>query len=178
MATFTEYLRYQAPPGSRDELIHGEIVLSPSPNRRHQDICTQIYDLLKAIISRDYVVRLDTTVNLGISEGPRPDVFVIDRKRWVAADEHDGFPQGSPQLVVEVKSKSNSWPELLAKKDLFLSDPQCLAVWLVDSEKYRVHVHSREGDSLLETEMLIEIPDPLGKGRIKVADIFNGIIEE
>lgn len=176
MATFTEYLRYQAPPGKRDELIHGEVVLSPSPNRRRQDLCTHIYDLLKAAVLPDYVVRLDTTVNLGVREGPRPDVFVIDRKRWVAADEHGGFPQGGPQLVAEVKSESNSWSELLEKKDLYLGDPQCLAVWIVAPDQERVHVYSRNAGSIHDSAALVEIPKPLGNGAIAVGEIFAGIV--
>ncbi|MGH9621193.1 MAG: Uma2 family endonuclease [Bryobacteraceae bacterium] len=176
MPTFAEYLAYQAPPNRRDELIHGEIVLSPSPSRRHQDLCHQIQKLLEAAVSLDYVVRLDTTMKLGIREGPRPDVFVIDRKRWVASDEHSGFPEGSPQLVVEVKSESNSWPELLEKKDLYLSDAHCLAVWIIDPDPRMVHLYDRVGCRIFDSQTSISVPEALGKGNIGVEDIFSGIV--
>jgi Uma2 family endonuclease len=57
--TFTEYTRYQPPPGFRDELINGELYLSPSPNRRHQDLCHAIQNLLERIMPPTYVVRMD-----------------------------------------------------------------------------------------------------------------------
>jgi Uma2 family endonuclease len=174
--TFAEYQRYVGPLGRRDELINGEIVLSPSPNRRHQDLCIQLQKLLDNAVPSQYVVRLDTTINLGIGEGPRPDVFVIDRERWVSADEHGGYPQGSPQLVVEVKSESNSWPELLLKKDLFLSDPECLAVWIVDTEQRAVHVYMSVTHQILTVGQTICLPGPLGGEYLGVAEIFEGII--
>ncbi|MDQ2774387.1 MAG: Uma2 family endonuclease [Acidobacteriota bacterium] len=174
--TFTEYQRYEAPLGRRDELINGEIVLSPSPNRRHQDLCIQLQKLLDRVISSDYVARLHTTINLGIGEGPRPDVFVIDRERWVSADEHGGYPQEGPQLVVEVKSESNSWPELLLKKDLFLSDPGCLAVWIVDTEQRAVHLYMSVTHQMLAVGQTIFLPTALGGDYLVVAEIVNGTV--
>ncbi len=176
--TFTEYRRYEAPPGRRDELINGEIVLSPSPNRRHQDICFQIQKLLDHVVSPGYVVRLDTTVNLGTGEGPRPDVFIIDRERWIFADEHGGYPQGSPQLVVEIKSDSNSWPDLLLKRDLFLSNPRCMAVWIVDSERRNVHLHMHGiVHQVFTVGQMISLPPGLGEECLAVAEIFDGIVQ-
>jgi len=85
--TFADYMNYAAPPGMRDELLHGEIILSPSPKVPHQDLCSDG------------------------EEGPRPDVFVIDRKRWAEASQSGGYPIGSPQLIVEVRSPSNDWAD-------------------------------------------------------------------
>ncbi len=175
--TFDEYSQYEAPAGRRDELIHGVVILSPSPNRRHQDLCLALYRLLDDVIASDYVVRLDTTVRLGMAEGPRPDVFVIDRARWIAADEHGGYPLGSPQLVVEVKSDSNTWRELIAKKDLFLSSGECLAVWIVDPEERSIHTYQGSTHRAWLSDEAILLPGAIGSGVILVADVFKGIVQ-
>ena len=52
--TFAEYLKYTPPPGMQDELLNGEIALSPGPNRRHQDICHQLHRLLEALVRPEW----------------------------------------------------------------------------------------------------------------------------
>ncbi len=108
--TFGEYANYQAPPGFRDQLIHGKVGLSPSPNRQHQDVCDTLHELLKGLVLAEYVVRMDTTHMLGNREGPRPDVFVIRKDRWIAADETGGFPEGSPELAIEASTGRDAAP--------------------------------------------------------------------
>ena len=177
MATFEEFLTYRPPPGFRDELIHGEIVLSPSASRKHADICFALSQLISRVIRPDYIVRLDTTHRLGEREGPRPDVFVIGRKRWVAAG--DGYPEGSPELAIEVLSSSNTGQEMRTKRDLYLSDPRCRAVWEVDREAETITCY-RNGPVVLTTVLdrskAIYLPHPLAASRLKVSKIFDGII--
>jgi Uma2 family endonuclease len=175
--TFEEYRQYEAPLGRRDELVNGEVILSPSPNRRHQDLCLAIYKLLDALVSPDYLVRLDTTVKLGDTEGPRPDVFVIDRERWVASDAHGGYPAGSPQLVIEVKSESNTWPEMEKKRDLFLSSSDCLGVLIVDPVERRVHCYTGSKQEIFMSGQEILLPARIGAGSIRVSEIFKGIVQ-
>ncbi len=182
--TFADYLTYTAPPGMRDELLHGEIIFSPAANRRHQDICHQIVKLLEQIIRPEFVVRQDTTINLTGwqgKEGPCPDVFVIDRQRWVEADQHGGYPVGSPQLVVEVKSPSNNLSELEDKAALFLAEG-ALAVWIVDLEDWCLT--SYVSDSSQQTRWLkgmrVDVPPELSQtkhGSLSVSEIFDGIVQ-
>jgi Uma2 family endonuclease len=179
--TFTDYLEYRAPSGYRDELLDGEVVLSPSASRQHQDLCERILEILKTAVSEEYVVRWDTTFQLGETEGPRPDVFVIDKKRWIAADSHGGYPLGSPQIAVEVKSPSNGWPELLRKAKLYLDDSYGLAVWLVDMEKQQIHVHSKTDRLLVNYGGVLSLPQELtcpgaSETLLNVGQIFDGIL--
>lgn len=182
--TFAEYLKYTPPPGMQDELLNGDIALSPSPTRRHQDICHQLHRLLEARIRPGFVVRGDTTINLAGwdgKEGPRPDVFVIDCERWVDADQYDGYPVGSPQLVIEVKSPSNSDDELRHKAALFLAD-SALAVWTVDPEKEFVTAYRTMNDyQELGLGSLVELPASISifeSARISVSEIFDGIVQK
>ena len=168
----------------QDELLNGEIALSPGPNRRHQDICHQLHRLLEALVRPEFVVRGDTTINLAGwqgKEGPRPDVFVIDSERWVDADQHDGYPVGSPQLVIEVKSPSNSDDELRHKAALFFAD-SALAVWTVDPERECVTAY-RTMEDYQECGLgtLVELPDGIciyKSASISVSEIFDGIVQK
>ena len=162
--TFSEYKSYEAPAGFRDEFIHGKIVLSPSPDRKHADLCSALYDLLKPRLHSDFVVRLDTTHHLGEREGPRPDVFVISRQRWIAADDTGGFPDGSPELAIEVLSPSNDHREMESKRKLYFSDSRCLEVWEVDLAALIITRYEKGGKTTLhDRRVKIPVPESLGK---------------
>ena len=123
MTSIEQYLAFQPPPGVKDELIQGEIVLSPSASPRHASVCTRLYDLLRdSLRGSAFVVRLDTSMRLEESESmPRPDVFVMDTERWEAAESKDAYPVGSPQLAIEVFSPSNATKEFRLKPALYLA---------------------------------------------------------
>jgi Uma2 family endonuclease len=180
--TFADYVNYTAPSGMRDELLHGEIILSPSPKVPHQDLCVHLYELLKSAVRPEFVVRLDTTINLkgwDGEEGPRPDVFVIDRKRWAEASESGGYPIGSPPLIVEVRAPSNDRAEFEKKAALFLADGG-LAVWIVEIQDRCVISHAKSGPSQWLSGTLVDLPGELSKikhGSISVSEIFEGIIQ-
>ena len=61
---------------------------------------------------------------------PSPDVFVIDTARWKAAIAQNGYPQQSPQLVVEVISRSNTNKHVNRKVALYFKNG-ARAVWIV-----------------------------------------------
>ncbi len=109
------------------------------------------------------------------------DVFVIDCERWVDADQYDGYPVGSPQLVIEVKSPSNSDDELRHKAALFLADSS-LAVWTVDPEKECVTAYRTMNDyQELGLGSLVELPATISifeSARIGVSEIFDGIVQK
>ena len=45
--TVEQYLTYDAPEGMRDELIDGEMILSPSPKPRHATLIMRLSNLLQ-----------------------------------------------------------------------------------------------------------------------------------
>ncbi len=131
----------------------------------------------RAALGTEFVVRLDTTHHVGEKEGPRPEVFVISRERWIAADADDGYPAGSPELVVEVLSLSNSQKEMAIKRQLYLSDPHCLAVWEIDLTTEHVTCYNRDaGPCTFGNSDLIPLPSKVGDGGISVRAIFAGIV--
>jgi Uma2 family endonuclease len=170
--TVEQYLSYEAPDGMRDELIDGEIVLSPSPKPRHAGICTRLYDLLRnAVSDDDFVIRFDTSMRLTAKDMPRPDVFVMDTRRWEAAEEADEYPQGSPQLSIEIFSPSNARRLFKRKIDLYLKNG-ALAVWVVYPKKRSVTVHTADGSTEFAEGDSIALPAQVGHAVIAVKQIF------
>ena len=171
--TIEQYLSYQAPPEMKDELIEGEILLSPSPMPEHADICARLYDVLKAALEgSDFVVRQDTSMRLQTSESmPRPDVFVIDQARWNAAARSKTYPTGSPQLVIEVFSPSND-SEAFRKKPQMYLDAGASAVWVIRPEFRFVEVCDQQGTREFQVGQEIPLPVPLPSGTILVGDLF------
>ncbi len=171
--TFAEYMTYKAPPGFKDELIHGEVRLSPGAKAEHQEICKRLERLLDAAISSTFIAQRDTTIYVAGAEGLRPDVFVIRKDRWnLARKSALGYPEGVPELVIEVRSASNSDPEMEQKRSIYFSDPRCVAFWVVNPEAKAVSVFTSAGAALLSSAHSLELPAAMG-GSISLADIFE-----
>ncbi len=172
--TIEEYLSYQAPEGFRDELIDGAIILSPEPKPRHEDICKSLYLLLRDHVrGSGYIVRERVNMRLDKHNSmPSPDVFVIDRARWNAAISEDCYPEGSPELTIEVFSSSNKRRQFQRKLDLYLQTGS-LAVWMVYPETRTVRVHDATGIRDFTSTEQLQLPAPLPSVSIAVADLFT-----
>ena len=170
-----DYLSYEAPDGYRHELIEGEIVLSPEPKPLHEDICRNLVrELETALAGSGLLVRTRTNAILHADESmPSPDVFVIDKTRWTTARDNDTYPEGSPQLPVEVYSPANRPGILRRKISLYLKNG-ALAVWVVYPKSRTITVHE-QSDLTAEYRMGEHVPLPaaLSRRSIEVAEIFK-----
>jgi len=124
---------YRATPeGTRYQLIEGELIMSPGPNRDHQDLVLNLVDILRAYvrahpIGRIYAVPCD--VFLSENDVVQPDVlFVAQSGRATLAD--DGI-HGPPDLVVEVLSWSTAQLDKKRKR-LIYAKAGVRELWLVD----------------------------------------------
>lgn len=170
-----DYLSYEAPEGYRHELIEGEIVLSPEPKPLHEDICRNLVcELETALAGSGFLVRTRTNAILHADESmPSPDVFVIDKTRWMNARDNDAYPEGSPQLPVEVYLPADR-PSILRKKISLYLKNGALAVWVVYPKSRTITVHE-QSDLTAEYRMGEHVPLPaaLSKRSIEVAEIFK-----
>lgn len=175
--TLPEYLTMEYPEGVKDELIKGEVVISPTTKPNHQIIMKRLMELLDKIIDQaKFEASFDTSIVVEPADPasiPRPDVFVMDRSRFRAAAAEDRYPEGSPELAIEVVSPSNTKPKLTEKIDLYLANGS-LAVWVVYPKTRTVILWEsrgkksefREGDAL-------PLPYPLSRRTIGVSEIFS-----
>jgi Uma2 family endonuclease len=152
MATATllsvnEYLRLPCSnEGSKDELINGEIVLSPTAQTLHVRVVRRITKLVEAIEGLGYEIGTDVGCRLGEYSLPSADLAAtrVERLQKVGAI---GYLVGAPELVVEVFSPSNR-KGLMAQKVALYLEHGAEAVWVVYPKRRTVMVH--EGDSQKE----------------------------
>jgi hypothetical protein len=104
--SLAEYLKIEAPAGMKDELIKGEVFISPAAKPNHALIVKRLLRLLDdAVDSARFEVNCDMSVILDASDPasmPRADVFVMDRVRFRMAAAQDRYPEGSPELPLKL----------------------------------------------------------------------------
>lgn len=168
-----EYLDYVAPEGFNDELIEGEIILSPLPKTMREDVCCQLFLLLtKSLEGSNLIVRRDTSMALETYDSmPRPDVLVIDRERWDRSKQEDTYPQGSPQLAIEVFSPGNR-PGFMQKKIAPYLSTGSSAVWIAYPKRQTLVVHDAEGEREYRVGEHLPLPAPLPETLVSIQEIF------
>jgi Uma2 family endonuclease len=125
-------------------LHHGEVVALTRPRARHWKLQLRLARLLEPILKSFGEVATEVPYRpLPEFELRAADVAAISRARWDAIDPDDNL-HGAPELVIEVKSPSNTERQL---RELAAT---CLAngareFWVVDIEKKSVTVIHREG---------------------------------
>ena len=138
--TYEDY--QQLPEGAPYELIHGHLVMSPSPTVQHQDLV-----LLFASALRDYVRSgpegkvsiAPMDVRLADDTVVQPDVLYVapDRADRIQEQEIDG----APTLIVEVASPSTSHLDAFDKKKLYEAHG-VREYWIVDPDTETVEVYT------------------------------------
>jgi Uma2 family endonuclease len=128
--------------GQREELIEGEVILSPSAKAWHTDIVRRLRVKLALLEDRGYALINDSSCVLGKRSMPAPDLAAVTSDRWQQAVAGDGWLQGSPELVIEVASPGNR--NLRRKAGLYLQYG-AEQVWIVYRKTQTVVVMTQEG---------------------------------
>ena len=123
------------------QLIEGELEMSPSPNREHQDILTNIFSafvryLDKHSDGRVYVAPLDVYLtDLNVYQ---PDlVFVSKGRKSILTNQG---AEGAPDLVVEILSPRTAKLDRGVKRDMY-ARTGVQELWIVDPERQQVEVY-------------------------------------
>jgi Uma2 family endonuclease len=124
------------------ELIDGEVIVSPTPIYRHQEIVGDTYYFLKQIAKQNPTLGTAVVAPMDVWLGEdcvQPDVF------WVSGPEsrcklvEDGYWYGAPDLVVEVLSPSTAYRDRQTKFNLY-QQHGVREYWLADPEGQYVEV--------------------------------------
>jgi Uma2 family endonuclease len=135
----------------RYEAIGGELIVTPAPNLRHQDIVLRLALQLQAILVEPGHGRLWISP-VGVefpatSEGVQPDlVFVSNERRGIIADL---TLKGPPDLVIEVLSPGTARRDRGLKQRLY-ARRGVSQYWIVDPEADAVEVHKFGEDAAFE----------------------------
>ena len=128
--------------GNYEELIEGEIYVSPNVKKRHNDVVDRMMECFRPLRDRGYVVLGEVACRVTSRSLPNTDVAVIRRERWDAVKDDD-FIRESPCLVVEVASPGNR--QLRRKACLYL-EHGAEQVWVVYPKTRTVLVMTPDSD--------------------------------
>jgi Uma2 family endonuclease len=136
--TYEDYAK--TPDDERYELIDGELLMVPSPNRPHQWTVIHLGTRLIAFVEENdlgevYFAPFD--VVLSDTNVVQPDVIFVSRER-LGIITHANI-QGAPDLVVEVRSPSTAYRDLTIKRRLY-AEHGVKEYWMVDPEARTVTV--------------------------------------
>ena len=168
--TYADYLI--APDDARYELLDGELILSPSPNRLHQD---SLFDLgvdlklltRRARIGRVFIAPVD--VVLSDTDVVQPDLIFVSRERSHIITKMN--IRGAPDLVVEILSPSTAERDLYARhgvKEYWMVDTELRQIrqLLLDGDEFRLAGVFGVGDTL--------VSPTLNGHALNVSDVFAG----
>ncbi|SRR5258705_483411 len=124
------------------QLIDGELQMSPSPNREHQEILTRIFAAFVRYLDKHpragrlYVAPFDVYLtDLNVYQ---PDlVFISSERRNILSDQG---AEGAPDLVVEILSPRTAKADRGVKRDIY-ARTGVQELWIVDPDREQVQVY-------------------------------------
>ncbi|MCH8828559.1 MAG: Uma2 family endonuclease [Planctomycetes bacterium] len=177
LLTAEEYLLLPKP-DRPTELVSGEIVEMNQPGFRHGVVCGVISRMLGDFCN-DHSLGRVTTNDSGILTQREPDsvrgadVAFYSYQRLPRDQTPVGYPTVSPELVFEVLSPDDRWPNVLAKVAEYLSAGVEVVV-IVDPESESAHVYSASPPpTTLEKTDRLEVPNVLPGFSVAIGDLLS-----
>jgi Uma2 family endonuclease len=170
--TVEEYERIPDPPGGRYELHHGEVAFAAYPVWEHKELQRRFRKVLETIAEPlGYIVDTEFPyrpfpenevwgADVACVSGPRYRV-----KKWL---------EGSPELVIEIKSPSNTKAELHDKAMTTFAGAGAVEFWIVDAETATVLVHRKASGMRIYTADEV-VPLPMFDSQIVLSELFAGL---
>lgn len=118
--TYTEFARLPSEGGTRYEVIAGELVVTPAPSLRHQEVITHLSWLLYGFVRENELGKVyGSPVDVLFGEGDylEPDIVFVGKGRFHLLT--DRGVEGPPDLVVEVTSPSTATRDRGVKLDRY-----------------------------------------------------------
>jgi Uma2 family endonuclease len=126
---------------NRYEIIGGELIVSPSPNRSHQTVSMRLSLLIgQYVAARELgeVYAAPVDVRLSPHNVVEPDLLFIRQDR-LGIYGPTGPVEGAPDLVVEIISPSSRTMDRVRKAALY-ADSGVPEYWIVDPGKRQVEM--------------------------------------
>lgn len=138
--------------GLRREIIDGELIVSPSPRLRHQDVLGRLFVAVFNHVAghgggKVYIAPADVVLSdINVVE---PDLLFVPDEQLAILTEMN--IQGAPALAVEVVSDPRM--DRVRKRDLYARFG-VKEYWVVDPDADRVEIHRLRGKSYAKPEIL------------------------
>jgi Uma2 family endonuclease len=163
-------------PGYPEELVRGKIVPMTVPDRRHGQICSEVVWLLRSF-TQEHDLGHVLCNDSGVITERGPDSV---RGADVAFYSYQRLPRGPlpktygpevPELVVEVRSKSDRWPRVLAKVAEYLVAGVSVVV-VLDDETETAHLYTPDQHRILAPEAELTLAEILPGFSVVVQRFF------
>jgi Uma2 family endonuclease len=133
---------------NRYELIRGCIVMSPPARWRHGHVGARLnFFLVRLAAEAGLGPVFDGTTGYELDSGDtvEPDVSFVSAARWRSLPQPvpDGFLRITPDLIVEVLSRSTASRDFNEKKQIY-AENGVREYWIVDPDRRRVTIFLRE----------------------------------
>ena len=160
--------------GNRYETVHGELLMTPAPRLRHQEVVARLHVALRSYCGKHGVGHVFSSP-ADISWGPgilvQPDVFVVPLAQ---ARTLDWAAIRSLLIAVEVLSPSSARADRFTKRRLY-QEMGIPVYWMVDADDGVVEVWTPEATfPVFERERLVWHPEGAGEPLvISCAELFR-----
>lgn len=127
--------------GPRYELIEGELLMAPAPNRYHQEILGNLYFLLTSYLKQNRIGKLDVApfdVIFDEHNVLQPDIIFFSNAR--AAALTTAGASGAPDLAIEILSPGAEERDRVLKRKIF-ARTGVEELWLVLPDKRRIEIY-------------------------------------
>jgi Uma2 family endonuclease len=147
LMSLAEFERLEEGP-DQIELLKGELIRVPPPQRNHMESCEQLYDLLKAAVTR--LKTRTPNAKLGKVHIEMGYLLSGDPRSWLRPDVSlthldqpgDRYYEGAPLMVFEVVSENDTARQLEAKVAAYLADGAA-EVWVIYPDTRHAWVYDR-----------------------------------
>ena len=149
--TYQDYRQLIPPDSFGFEILLGELVVSPSPNRRHQrtvlslgrilDVQVNTQNLGEVFVAPfDVVLDADSSISENIVQ---PDLMFISKDRLnIITDDNI---RGAPDLMVEVLSSSSIRRDRVDKMKIY-AEFGVKEYWIIDADQKTLEAFDLTGD--------------------------------
>ena len=152
----------------RTEIVDGELIMSPVPSGRHQEICTNLGVEIVPFVRRNDLGRFySSPVHVVLAEhvNYEPDLCFIAKQRLHIYQ--DSRIVGPPDLIIEVISESNRTHDTVVK----FRDYERYGVkeyWLVDPREEHIRSYALENGRYV-------LLGTAGRGDTVISRLFEGL---
>ncbi len=157
-----------APPDKRYELLDGNLLLTPAPNLKHQDIQARLGSRLARFIEERALGKCffaPCDVVLSDTDVVQPDLLFVSRERDHLLSGGENV-RGGPDLVVEILSPATADRDRGYKRELYAKHG-VMEYWLVDPATETVWIHRLRGGAL-------EVAHTFGCGQMLRSPLLAG----
>jgi len=171
LITVDEYRQLPDQEDVIQELHFGMVVTLSRPKMKHVRLQSRIARLLRPKAEHLGVIEIEVPFRALPEYDLRgADVAFVSQQRWDATSDDDNL-HGSPEIVIEVLSPSNTKRMIHEKAVLCLSSGT-LQFWVVDPKGKTVAVTPKDGSAVVY-HIGDCIPLPIFQSNLSVAEIFS-----